>query len=207
MAAASDEPLMIDWIVSPQGLWRFFTLVRSGFRVRTVLPCPLRQLLCDRLGIPVDYVRDRVQTVFLNGRAVDDIDAATVADGDVVTLSAAMPGLVGATLRKGGRLTSLRSSLSHRPAPPPVIPEHPGDVTVKFFNLICADLAPAFLENGLLLPAETIRSFLADNRKDLAPSGPAVRVNGRSVSLSDLDARLAAGGQARLTVRTDLLPR
>jgi hypothetical protein len=200
--AAHSDPPSIDVVVRPEDLWRFFTLLRRGIRVRTDVPCSLQELLCKRLEIPADYVARRVQTIFLNGRAVDDVPAAVVDDGAVVTLSAAMPGLVGATLRKSGRLTSLRSSLSYRPGSETGALSRSGVVTVKLFNLICADLAPTLLAGGVVLPPGGFQDFLADNWTGAAIDGIAVRVGGRELSPSALPAVVAGSGAVRLTVRT-----
>jgi hypothetical protein len=203
MAPASPgEDLAVDIIAGPRELWRFFTLVRGGFLVRTAVPCPLQDLLCQRLEIPADYVAERVQTVFLNGRAVDDLSTAVVDDGAVVALSAAMPGLVGATLRKGGTLTSLRSSLSLRPSATGPTPTRPGGVTVKFFNLICADLGPGFLARGLVLPADTLGRFLNDMAAERFADGLGLRSRERPISLPALSEAVARAETVRLSVRT-----
>ena len=174
---ANSRLLRIDLTVSKTGLWRFFTLLRRGFHVRTSLPCSLEALLCMRLDIPRDYVAQRVQTIFLNGRAVDTICSARVADGAVVTLSAAMPGLVGATLRRGGRLTSLRSSISHRTDGSSDQETAIGKVTVKFFNLICDELGPSFLSRGVCLAPAAFSDFLADRWAEIAPACRSVRID------------------------------
>ena len=49
----------------------------------------------------------------LDGKPVDDIGAALVQDGSTLALSAAMPGLVGATLRRGGAYSSFRSAITY----------------------------------------------------------------------------------------------
>jgi len=45
-------------------------------------------------GLDEDYVTQRISTIFLDGKPVDDIDTLLVRDGAVLSLSAAMPGLV-----------------------------------------------------------------------------------------------------------------
>lgn len=54
------------------------------------------------LGLPHFYVEERIQTLLLNGLAVDDPDTAVLESGARLALSAAMPGVLGATLRRGG---------------------------------------------------------------------------------------------------------
>ena len=87
-------------------------LFGKGVGINAETGCTVKQLLCDQVGIAADYLSDRVQTIFLNGRPVDDEAKAVVHNGDVLALSAAMPGLVGTILRKGGHLAAMRASLS-----------------------------------------------------------------------------------------------
>lgn len=198
----SNDPVFLALRVPARSLWRFHALLRKGFRVETTLPCPLQTLLCDRLGIPPAYVAERIQTVFLDGRAVDDVAAAVVADGAVVALSAAMPGLVGATLRKGGTLTNLRSHLSYRKTDPEERSEAAGRVTVKLFNLVCAELAPEMLGRGVLLPPGDFQRFAADGAAELEAELEAVLLNGVPLAAEDLPAHVAPAAPVRLTVCT-----
>ena len=77
----------------------------------------IRSLLSEQFGLTQEYVKNRIQTAFLNGKPVDDFDTAVVGEGSVLTLSGALPGLAGATLRKGGFFSSLRASLSYQKNP------------------------------------------------------------------------------------------
>lgn len=200
--ASRRDALAVDLVVAEADLWRFFGLLRRGMLVSAPLPASLQGLLQETLEIPEPYLNERIQTVFLNGRAVDDIRAAMVTDGDVVTLSAAMPGLVGATLRKGGQLTNLRSSLSHHPLSAGVQAILPGVVTVKLFNLVCAELGPAFLNRGVVLPARHFQEFLTDTWSELVPACLAVRVQDEPVAPEALPASVTAGCVVRLKVAT-----
>ena len=201
-SSTAANRLWVDLTVSAASLWRFFALLRKGFLVETPLPCNLETLLCERLRIPAEYVAQRVQTVFLNGRAVDDVPTATVAHGAVVTLSAAMPGLVGATLRKGGKLTNLRSNISHRSTAAGRNAQRPGQVTVKLFNLICAELAPDFLGRGVLLPPDDFQDFLSDTWSETAADCSAARVDGQPLAAAGLPSAVPSGPAVALTVCT-----
>ncbi|MCP4694855.1 MAG: hypothetical protein GY859_42900, partial [Desulfobacterales bacterium] len=50
---------------------RFFQLLSMGFRVSVHDEIGLKDLLLDRLGVAPDYLEDRIQTIFLNGKPVD----------------------------------------------------------------------------------------------------------------------------------------
>ena len=192
----------VELTVSKTDLWLFSALLRRGFHLRTPLPCSLEALLCIQLEIPRDYVTQRVQTIFLNGRAVDTICSALVADGAVVTHSAAMPGLVGATLRRGGRLTSLRSSISHRSDGSSGQETAIGKVTVKFFNLICDELGPSFLARGICLAPGAFSDFLADRWAEIAPACRSVRVDGSLWRSDSLPEAIDPGEPINLSVCT-----
>ncbi|MCX5908268.1 MAG: hypothetical protein NTY64_14075, partial [Deltaproteobacteria bacterium] len=81
---------------------RFFPLFQQGIRLKVRVGCSLKQLLGEQLGLAPDYLEERVQTLFLDGKVVDDLENAFIRDGSVIALSAALPGLAGATLRRGG---------------------------------------------------------------------------------------------------------
>ena len=85
---------------------------RQGVLVEILSGSSIRQVIVDQLGIAEDYLENRVQTLFLNGKPVDDVDAMRVSDGSILALSAAMPGLAGATLRKGGKYAAFRQQIS-----------------------------------------------------------------------------------------------
>jgi hypothetical protein len=81
---------------------RLAGLLQSGFRLALATPCTVAAFLSDRLGLTPEFVAARIQTVFLDGLAVDDLVSALVRPGARLALSGALPGLVGATMRRGG---------------------------------------------------------------------------------------------------------
>lgn len=121
----------------------------SGVGIATQAGIMLMDLLCDQLGIDRTYVDNRIQTVFVNGRAVDQLETVSLSDKTVVALSAAMPGLVGATFRKQGLLAPFREGISHHPTTP--LSNDSGDIVVrlKLFNLVARELGPALLQRGV----------------------------------------------------------
>jgi hypothetical protein len=130
---------------------------QRGVLIRVRLGGDIRSLLCDQLGLDPDYVAKRIQTAFLNGKPVDDFDEATVGEGAVLTLSGALPGLAGATLRKGGFYSSMRASVSYAKGAERE-EEQEGFITVRVFNILLRELAPALLAYGIFFPE---REFLS----------------------------------------------
>jgi hypothetical protein len=114
--------------------------------------------------IEQDYLDKRIQTIFLNGKPVDDVNSAIVKDGSAISLSAAMPGLAGATMRRGGVLAAMRSRISYVPGETSC-DSCEGKVTVKFFNLISRELGPEFLNRGIIIPGKTFSDFISTNRE------------------------------------------
>jgi hypothetical protein len=145
--------------VDPSGMPLFFSLFEKGVVLSAKIGCTLRDFLCGQLGIAGDYLDRRVQTLFLDFRPVDDVDTAVVRDGAVLALSAAMPGLLGATMRKGGRYAAFRKDISQH-ADVCGICETPGRVTVKLFNMVARELGPGLLEAGVEVDGGDIQSIV-----------------------------------------------
>ena len=133
----------------------FFELLRSGFSADLTVGCNLEHLLCNQLNIAPDYLRNRVQTVFLNNSPLDDLASTAVPDGAVISLSAAMPGLNGAVMRRGGPLAELRRSISYSPDEVCSQP-FPGRITLKLFNLVAKELGPQFLARGIVVTSKAL---------------------------------------------------
>jgi hypothetical protein len=145
--------------LSPDQLSVFFPLLQKGVTLAATVGCTLRSLLCDQFAIPADYVTDRITTIFLDNSPVDDLDRTIIQDGSRVTLSAAMPGLVGATMRRGGFYAALRQGISHVLESGTSAGEC-GTIRLKLFNLLLAELGPLVLARGLILEQEDLANLL-----------------------------------------------
>lgn len=137
----------------------FFPLLQKGVTVPVTVGCTLKSLLCDQLSIPGDYVTDRITTIFLDNRPVDDLERSIIQNGSRVTLSAAMPGLVGATMRRGGFYAALRQGISHV-ADSDAVAGQDGTIRVKLFNLLLSELGPLILARGLILEQNELDGIL-----------------------------------------------
>jgi hypothetical protein len=143
----------------PDQLPAFYPLLQKGVTVPATVGCTLKSLLCDQFAIPADYVTDRITTIFLNNSPVDDLDRTIIHEGSRVTLSAAMPGLVGATMRRGGFYAALREGISHVVDSGSTAGES-GTVRVKLFNLLLAELGPFVLARGMILEPDELSDLL-----------------------------------------------
>ena len=146
--------------VSESFIPSFLGLIRSGFTAPAMVGCSLQDLLSKQLGIDENYLQNRVQTIFLNNSPVDDTAAATVTDGATISLSAAMPGLNGAVMRKGGILASLRQSISQHQNNVCIEPGR-GKIKLKLFNLVAKEIGPDFLARGVLVKGQALAEVIA----------------------------------------------
>jgi len=140
----------------------FYQLLSKGFVIHTQLGCTIKELLCGQLGIKDDYLEERIQTIFLDNKTVDDVNSTVIREGSILALSAAMPGVLGATLRKGGRYAPMRRQISHDKNIASDT-DKKGEVTIKLFNLIGKELGPLFLEQGIRINGEDFHDITARN--------------------------------------------
>ena len=138
----------LDLCVVPAARPLFNPLLEKGVVVAARTGGSLREFLCSQLGLTDRYLDERIQTLFLNARPVDDVDTAIVRDGSTLALSAAMPGLLGATMRKGGRYAAFRKSISQADDACGT-GQASGHVTVKLFNLVAREIGGHLLSMGV----------------------------------------------------------
>jgi hypothetical protein len=140
----------------------FFPLLQTGINIPIEKSMSVQAILSEICGLTDEVIKNRIQTLFLNGNPVDNYDTAMVSPGDTIALSAAMPGLVGATMRSGGKLACFRSNISHRDTADRLKNRPTGSVSLKLFNLLLNELGPGFLSRGVLIPTEKINDFLSE---------------------------------------------
>ena len=160
----------------------FYSFLRHGFIVETPVGCSVKTMLNNSLGMDDNYVEDRIKTVFLDAKPVDDIETACINDGSVLALSGAMPGLAGATLRRGGQLALFRGSISCRSDGKNASSQE-GFVFVKFFNLLVKDLGPIFLKHGILIKKNQLEDFFSTRPADFWSSLKAAYLNRQKINL------------------------
>jgi hypothetical protein len=132
------------------------TLLQRGFLVPVSGAVSIVDLLTSLPGFDAGYIKDRVQTIFVNGLAEDNT-ARQLTAGDTLALSAAMPGLAGAIFRKGGQHASLRTR-------PLTAPAHKADqsgfITLKLFNMVATETGPQLLKDGIPIKGTVLARFL-----------------------------------------------
>lgn len=197
--------IRISLTATPAVCEKFCLLTGGGFRVSARCGCSVRELLCGQLGVPGEYLEGRIQTIFLNGQVVDDPDVAQVPPGSTVALSAAMPGVAGAMLRKKSRYAPMRSGLSY--ASPNAEPgaDVAGEVVLKLFNLLQRELGLHFLRQGIRISGRALRQLLERRGEAFRTGIVAAEVCGEPAAPSDLLDLDWANGEVVLTVRVSPL--
>lgn len=167
----------------------FTPLFSRGVRISACLECSLKELMCRQVGLAEDYLENRVQTVFLNGHPVDDVNRATVGEGATVALSAAMPGLAGAVLRKGGVLAALRKDITYQNEAA-ARETCEGSVIVKLFNMTTREVGPLLLARGIWMEGAELREVF-DRCENLLRKGcRRATLDDNPIGLDDLRSRI-----------------
>ena len=163
----------------------FFSMLSAGFSVTAKAGCSINDFLDQNYGLSEAYIDDRIQTIFLNGKAVDDSRTARLQEGNILALSAAMPGMVGSTFRKGGVFAGMRSQISH-------VTDTAADgdrqirIKLKLFNLIAKELGPAILQKGIYLEGIVFQEFLQRNSEAFKEECLAISLNDAETSVAGL---------------------
>jgi len=199
------DAAILSLSLSQAHLPRLFPLLQQGFLVKVPGGCNIRTILCQHLGLTPDYLENRIQTIFLNGKPVDEVDATIVGDGATLALSAAMPGLVGATMRKGGYYAALRGAITHREAKR-ATPEANCLVRLKLFNLLTREVGPLLLEKGIWFESAVLEDFFRTRPEDFWPGFLAVSLNGKELDLTALSAGPWPGGPDFICLKVMVRP-
>jgi len=136
----------------------FFPLLALGFTVKSKVGVSVQELLCRQLGLSADYLDNRLQTIFLDGKAVDNVKTAVIRQDSALALSAAMPGLAGVTLRRGGAYATMRQKITHKKNAKNEIVQD-GSIVLKLFNLVARDIGPMFLIQGIWISGKNLQDF------------------------------------------------
>ena len=167
-------------VIDDSQLPGFYQILQAGFMVKALVGCNTKSFLTQQLGISPEYITERIQSIFLEGRPVDDLDSAMIHDGSHLSLSAAMPGLVGATLRRGGVYGALRSSITYNESDSQCeIAE--GCVHLKLFNLLMKELGPDLLSKGIYLKSSHLAGFLSGQPLEFWQGCKEILLNGKPV--------------------------
>lgn len=161
---------------------RLVTVLQSGFFRNAVQGETLFSFLSSLPGFTEDYISNSLQTIFLNGDSVDDVDLAFSEDSAILALSAAMPGLAGSLFRKCSPLVALRKTAVQKELS---LAKSPVVVQVKLFNVIAVEKGRTLLADGVVLNCQDLLSFL-QLRPTLVEAMCDITFNSRPIISKDL---------------------
>jgi hypothetical protein len=182
LAIIVDGPLMAQ----------FFLLLQQGVKIRRRTGCSVDVFLHEELGAAPETI-EKIQSIMLDGKPVDDIRSALMHDGSILALSAAMPGLVGATLRRGGAYSSFRSGITYHETETACAARE-GWVTVKIFNLLMGELGRLLLRTGVLVRTSDLFGFLKERADELQQGCRAV-LDDKPADIETLERNPALAGK------------
>ena len=185
LAFVVDEPLIAQ----------FFLLLQQGVKIRRRVGCSVEVFLREEIGADKVTI-EKIQSIMLDGKPVDDIGSALLHDGSILALSAAMPGLVGATLRRGGAYSSLRSAVTYHETGNTGRGGE-GWVGIKVFNLLMAELGPGLLRRGVLVNAVELFGYIAERSQELR-QGCTITLDGKPIDVALLEGRTELAGTDRI---------
>jgi len=141
---------------------RLTGLVQEGFALYGLEGQSLRDFMREALGMSDAYIEGAVSTVFLDYKPVDDLDGAVIRPGCLVSLSAAMPGLVGAVMRRNSPYASFREAISHggHTEQEEAQKDKRCIVRVKLFNAVMREHGPLLLSQGIMLEPDRIAAAI-----------------------------------------------
>jgi len=162
----------------------FYALLQQGVMIRRRTGCNVAAFLRDELKAGEETI-EKIQSIILDGKPVDDLETARIKDGSTLALSAAMPGLVGATLRRGGAYSSFRSAITYHETKEACEPGE-GVVIIKIFNLLMSGLGRDLLNKGVMVPAGDLSDFIGEQSHDFWQGCRQITLDGNPVASATL---------------------
>ena len=145
--------------VAHDALILFTTVLQSGIELKSSTGIPMGRFLSELPGFTADYIGDVVQTIFLNGTAIDDLTTPFEGYNPTLALSAAMPGLAGAIFRKNSFHSALRTDT--KKTGPVTNQLRDLTITLKLFNSIAQERGIELLKRSVCIKAKPVLLFFS----------------------------------------------
>jgi hypothetical protein len=188
--SAADEGAAISLEPAREQLPQLRMLLSAGAFVRVETGHSLRELICEQFRVSPEYLEQEIKVLFLNYSPVNDMDSAIIKDGAILALCGAMPGLVGAAMRRDG-LSSMRSSITYKEEATERV-QGEGVIYLKLFNVVMKDLGESFLRRGVYVESRALAEFLASFSGDFWRECKGIHRNGRAITKDGLFHHLSA---------------
>ena len=187
--AESNLPVStLSLTLKPELIPSFFPFLQKGVPMKAQVGSSVKTFLADQLGLNDSYIEERVQTLFLDGKPVDALDSAVIREGSTLALSAALPGLLGAMLRKGSYYKEMRSQISYKQHAEN-IPRREGMVVLKLFNLLTRELGPSLLKQGVWIQGKDLQLFFKRQPDRFWAGCRKAMLDGEAIDLKELAGR------------------
>ncbi|MFW2366124.1 MAG: hypothetical protein ACN4GW_06885 [Desulforhopalus sp.] len=187
----------IHVIVPSHTLSLFTTLLQSGIEISATSGETLGKFLDQFPGFTPEYLAETVQTIFLDGTAVDDLTLPLEGDNPVLALSAAMPGLAGAIFRKNSFHSALRTETKSESSTSE--PEKKISVTLKLFNSIARERGAELLAQGVPVKSIILAAFLG-KRPNLLKSIASISWNEKFLNQAEFNEVLEQQPKIKLKI-------
>ncbi len=182
-----------------QDLPFYTTLLQSGVEIKSSSNETMAHFLNRLPGFTMDYITDTVQTIFLNGTAVDDLTTKLGPENPVLAISAAMPGLAGAIFRRNSFHAALRTPTGN--ATVAGKDSEPTFVTLKLFNSIARERGTELLNLGVNIKTSRFNTFFT-KRTALFEKIVEIKLSNTKVKKEDSIALLAQTKNINLRITT-----
>jgi len=163
----------------------FSPILQEGLKIQAEMGCSVKRFLCTTFPVSSEYIEERIPTIMLNGKVVEDLEGSIIEENAVLALSSAMPGLVGATLRRGGHLSTMRSGITYRENKKNQTP-HRGAITIRFFNVLIRELGLKLLYQGITMSRVDLTVFIQRCFDPLKENCTNAMINNQKVTVVDL---------------------
>ncbi len=184
-SSVQPPAMQLCLVVSDDLVPLFLRLLSQGVVEFIQAGSSIKELLCGQLGIQEEYLDERIKTIFLNSKAVDDVESSIVESDSTLALSGPMPGLAGATFRRGGFFSGMRSQISYDKALSSA-PKGTGKIRLKLFNLVVKELGPTFLERGVWIKQKQLQDFISENVDQLTKRCISAKIDGQDIESTEI---------------------
>ena len=187
--------------------FRFYPLIERGYFAKVASGTSIENFLIRDLMIEKEYVDKTIQTIFLNHQPVDDISKTFLSENDSIAFSAAMPGLLGATMRKAGAYSVMRDTISHgaKYKKKKCSSENTGIeiwIFVKFFNLVVKDIGESLLKKGIWVEGHSLKEFFSDHMEFILEHILEIKLGNNVLSTLGLPEKIDSSGKVNLIIET-----
>jgi hypothetical protein len=158
----------------------FSTIFQQGVNVKIRAGISVRNFLCGNLGLSSEYVENRISTIFLDGKPIDSLYSSHIKNKSTISLSAAMPGLVGATMRRGGFYASFRNTITYRDDGNGT--EVDGIVRIKLFNIIIKEIGADLLRKGIYITCYDLKLLIKPDADKFIKNCLNVIIDGKKIN-------------------------